>query len=175
RINDDGASRNLDPSTADLESRVATAAAPQYRPVAQDDHTAEMESRYNQLGQQPQRGRLASILNKLATIASPRYERYQENQQRNAITERDSLLPQITAEKRMEEQERNLDTRANETEYGENLRNQRLIDAMNAKGPEHMDTGAGPLQFNPQTRQWEQISVGGQPVGPKETKPDSPE
>jgi hypothetical protein len=102
RINDDGASRNIDPSTEDLESRVATTARPQYRPVAQDDQMAGMEARYNQLGQQPQRGRLASLLNKVATIASPRYERYQENQQRNAITERDSLLPQITAQRRME-------------------------------------------------------------------------
>jgi len=33
--------------------------------------------------------------------------------------------------------------------------------------PEHIDTDRGPIQFNRQTRQWEPITLGGNPVGSK--------
>ena len=109
RINDDGVSRNLDPSTEDLESRVATTAAPQYRPVAPDDTLAQMQSDYQKYNSPKPQG----LLGKIAEFVSPRYERYVQHHQDQGQQKAESLLSQITAQKRMEEQERNLDTRAN--------------------------------------------------------------
>jgi hypothetical protein len=82
---------------------------------------------------------------------------------------RSSLLQQIEAERRMQEQEQAQSEReaAAQESQGRQF----------AQQPPHtIDTGQGPMQWDPATRQWSPIMANGQPVGPKaQPKPDTPE
>ncbi len=103
-------------------------------------------------------------------------ERYDKN--RNAI------LSQIEAEQRIQAQNSREDQRDVES-YGRTLDQQRYQDArqdrqfaqQDAMQPPHtLDTAQGPMQWDPQKRQWAPVMVNGQPAGPKaQPKPDTPE
>lgn len=128
----------LDAATSDLESRVGTTAGPKYRPQAPDEHMAGLESRYQQESNyQP---KPLSLWQKIALgVTAPfgslqgfQNERnYQQGlHQKNA----QSLLQQIEAERRMQEQEQGLSERLGVQERGENLRAQMQQRGLEAQG-----------------------------------------
>lgn len=109
RISDDPQSRHaaIDDATNDLESRVAS--GPQYRPVAPDEHMQDLQGRYQKEADwQPKKpGLLGKIglfaLSPFGSLTS--YENSLARQRQQHQGNANSLLSQIEAERRMQEQE----------------------------------------------------------------------
>lgn len=143
----------------------------------------QMQGQYDQLGQQinagPKKmGMLKSLM--LGALAGPKagqaFQARNQNQQfqQNQLRERqNSLLQQIEAERRMQEEQ----DRLNQSEdFQERMAGQSRQFSAEHEPVQTIDTGAGPMQFDRNTRQWSPIMLNGQPVGPKaQPKPDTPE
>lgn len=157
RLEDDpkGYTAGMEGSTADLESRVSTTAAPKFRPVAPDDHMAQLEAEYNAPApqQQPLSLKQKILMGVAGAIGGPgpveRAQGQRQQQQEFNTSQynqnRRNLLSEIEAERRMQEQEGIEGQRMAESERGQNLRaqmaaqqqdsaNQRLIETIKAEG-----------------------------------------
>jgi hypothetical protein len=169
-------------STEDLENRAAVAPmrlaqAMQAGAQPQSSHLDQLEQQYN--GMQDPAKQPVSLKKKIAMIAlgalgGPGVGRAMAQQKQNEEGRYDrtrgSLLTQIEAERRMSEQNSREDERDTAV-YGRQLEQQREQDFR--MPPHTMETAQGPLQFDPNTRQWSPIMVNGQQAGPKaQPKPD---
>jgi hypothetical protein len=167
-------------------SRMNLADAIRAQQTAQPDRLQQMQSEYDQLGQRPQHSLKQKIGLALMGIGGGRGAVQQAlgSEQNPRNSQREKLLQEMEAEKRLQEQEQIEGERQVGQQKSEDARlyaqqdreDARLKDQMNMAQPEHMDTDQGPIQYNRETRQWEPISVNGQRVGAKaQPKPDSSE
>lgn len=175
-------------STGDLENRgspARIALADEMRQAAQPQapsHLDQLEQQYGQM-QEPQPKPFSlkqKILMSLAAVPTaglalePMLDRRRDAQQFEEARydrNRQNLLAEIEAERRMQEQQ-DLEDQRDVSAYGRQLESQREQDFR--QPPHTIDTDSGPMQWDMNSRNWTPILRGGVPVGPKALpKPDT--
>jgi len=170
-------------STEDLESRATSgrlSLADQIRQQnqAQPSRVDALQKQYDQMKPPAPPAQMKWWQKLLLGLGGPQavnqeYAREQQDQEFEEgryDRQRQSLAQQIEAERRIQEQNDREDQR-DTAAYSRQLAAQREQDLRTP--PKTIDTDQGPVAWNPQTRGWERVSVGGQPVGAKTQKPDS--
>jgi hypothetical protein len=170
RIQDDPATRQNTGSTQELENEVQAgrpSLAEQMQGQGQQpSHLDQLQAQYDKLNapaapltlKQKLLRAAQAFANPQAARQWPQQQQFEESQKRQ---ERATLLSQIEAERRMQEQEDIADKRLRQMEM--------------TKPPSTIDTDSGKAQWNPQTRQYEPIMINGQPaMSPQASKEKSP-